>query len=117
MRFFISIFIIGIACFVAGLFTPWWSVAVIAFLVSLLVPQKSGSAFGAAFIAVFLLWLLLAAFINAANAGILANRIGEMLGVGARPWLLIMISALVGGLVAGLAALTASFLRKEPVAD
>lgn len=112
MRFFASIFVIAITCFVAGLYAPWWSIAVIAFIISLLVPQRPLNAFLSGFAGVFLLWLVLAAFINTANAGILAGRIGGMLGIGANPRLLVLITAFTGGLVAGLAALTASYLRK-----
>ncbi len=111
MRFFVCLLVIALACFITGLYAPWWSIAVVGFIISLLLPQRPGNAFLAGFLGVFLLWLVLAALINTANAGILANRIGSMLGVGANPWLLVLITAIVGGLVAGLAALTASYLR------
>ena len=111
MKFFISIIIIGVMSFIAGQYTPWWSIAVVAFIVVLFVNQRPLSAFLSGFLGVFSLWLILALFIDAANGSILANRIGSMLGIGSNPALLAFISAFVGGLVAGFAALSASYLR------
>lgn len=113
MKFFIAILSIAIFSFIAGLYTPWWSIALVAFIVSLLVPQQPGSSFLSGFMGVFLLWLLLALLINAANGGILANRIAVMLGLGDRSVLLAFVTALVGGTVGGFAALTASYVRAK----
>lgn len=112
MKFFISLFSIAVLSFVVGLYAPWWSIALVAFIVSLCISQKPGSSFLSGFSGIFLLWLILALLINAANSNILANRIGGMLGIGPRPVLLAFITALAGGMVAGFAALTASYLRK-----
>ncbi|MCH5718815.1 hypothetical protein [Niabella hibiscisoli] len=113
MKFFISLLAIAILSFIVGLYAPWWSIALVAFIISLCISQTPGSSFLSGFTGVFLLWLILALFINAANGGILANRIGGMLGIGQSPVLLAFITAVVGGLVAGFAALTASYLRKK----
>ncbi|MFT4094329.1 MAG: hypothetical protein QM640_11885 [Niabella sp.] len=113
MKFFLSIIIIALICLVAGLYLPWWSVALVAFLIALLVHQKPLLSFLSGFLGVFILWLLLALFINLANAGILANRVGELLGVGPHAGVLIFVTAFTGGLVAGFAALSASYLRRS----
>lgn len=113
MKFFISLLSIAILSFVVGLYTSWWSIAVVAFIVSLLISQRPGSSFLSGFMGVFLLWLMIALLINAANGSVLANRIGGMLGIGHSPVLLAFITALAGGLVAGFAALTASYMRKK----
>lgn len=111
MRFILTIVIIAIISFVAGLYFPWWAIAVIAFLVSFLIPQKPSVAFIAGFLGVFLLWVILAASINSSNAGILAGRIAQLLRIGNSPSILIFITGITGGLVSGLAALSASYLR------
>ena len=113
MKFIISILSISLLSFVAGLYLPWWAIAIIAFLVSVLIGQKPGRSFLAAFIGIFLLWGVLAYTINSANNGILAGRIGGVLGIGEQPFLLILITGMVGGLVAGLASLAGSYLRKN----
>ncbi|HOZ84704.1 MAG TPA: hypothetical protein PK191_04390 [Niabella sp.] len=113
MKFIISILSISLLSFVAGLYLPWWAIAIIAFLVSVLIGQKPGRSFLAGFIGIFLLWGVLAYTINSANNGILAGRIGGVLGIGEQPFLLILITGMVGGLVAGLASLAGSYLRKN----
>lgn len=113
MKWLISILVTGIVSFLAGLYLPWWSIAIIAFLVALFIHQKPLSSFFSGFLGVFLLWIILSSFINAANGDILAERIAGMFGLGTNRTLLIIITGLVGGLVAGFAALTASYLRKE----
>lgn len=113
MRFLISIISIAIFSFLAGLYLPWWSIAIIAFLISLLLPQHPAKGFLAGFLGIFILWILLSALINSSNAGILAGRIGAMLSVGNSPAIMILVTGFVGGLVAGFAALSASFLRKH----
>jgi hypothetical protein len=66
--------------------------------------KGSGQAFGAGFLALFALWGVQAFWISAANEGVLAARMGMLLGGvpgGAMPWL----SGLLGGLLGGLGAL------------
>lgn len=110
MKFFISIIVIALLSFIIGQYAPWWSLAIVSFIVTLFINQRPGSAFVSGFLAIFILWILLTLLINAANGSILANRIGGMLGIGENPILLAFISAFVGGIVAGFAALSASYL-------
>jgi hypothetical protein len=113
MKFLISIITIAVISFIAGLYLPWWSIAVVSFMIALLIHQRPLASFIAGFAGIFVLWMIIASFINTANNSILANRIGEMLGIGQNPVLLIFITALIGGLVAGFAALSASYLRRD----
>lgn len=113
MKFFTALLLTALCSFIAGLYFPWWSLAVMAFLVALLVHQKAGKAFLAAFIALFLLWGCLALWIDMQNAGILSKRIAALLGLESR-FLLILITGLVAALVAGFAAMSGSYLRMSP---
>jgi hypothetical protein len=108
MKFFVSILLTALVAFACGLYFPWWSIAIASFIVAMLVVQRPLWSFLAGFIAVFVLWLLLVLQINAANDGILAHRIGLIIGVGEPA--LMMITALIGGIVGGLGALTGSLL-------
>lgn len=112
MRFILSIIIIATISFFLGLYFPWWTIAIVAFAVSVLIPLRPASAFISGFLAIFLLWTIMAAFINSSNAGILASRIGQLLGVGSSASMMVFVTGLVGGLVGGLASLAASFLRR-----
>ncbi|MBO9594562.1 MAG: hypothetical protein J7599_16785 [Niabella sp.] len=111
MKFFVSIVAIGVLSYISGMYFPWWGIAVAGFAVAVLLRQKPVPSFWSGFIAVFLLWLFLAWRINAANDGILAGRIGLLLGIGKSPLLLAVITGIIGGLVTGLASLSGSYLH------
>jgi|SRR6218665_3851435 len=111
MKFIAALLLTALLSFVSGLYMPWWSLAIVAFLVGILIHQKPGKAFLAGFLAVFLLWGSLALWIDIRNTHILSARIGELLGVGSNAMLLILITALIGGLVAGFAAMSGSYFR------
>jgi len=113
MKFLTALLLTALCSFIAGLYFPWWSLAVIAFLIALLVHQRAGKAFLAAFIALFLLWGCLALWIDIKNTGILSKRIAELLGVGSS-FLLVLITGLVAALVAGFSAMSGSYLRMSP---
>ena len=68
-------------------------------------------AFLSGFTGVFLLWAGLAWWIDMKNEGILAKKIASILPLGGNALLLIAVTAVVGGLVAGFAAMNGSYLR------
>ena len=115
MKFVVSILLIALLSFAAGLYFPWWSIAIAAFVVALLIVLRPFWSFVAGFIAVFVLWLLIVMRISGANDGILAHRIAILIGVGETA--LMFIAAFIGGIVSGLGALTGSlfvsFFRKQ----
>jgi hypothetical protein len=119
MRLLVAILLTSLLSFVAGLFFPWWSLAIAAFLVAVIVQQRSGKAFLAGFLGVFLLWGLLAFIIDTRNEGYLSARIAELLPLGGKALLLILVTAFIGGLVGGFGAMTGSFLRSvnKPVIE
>jgi len=111
MKFIVALVLTALLSFIAGLHFPWWSIAIAAFIVALLIQQKSWKAFLAGFIGLLLLWSGLAFWIDVKNESILSARIGELFGIGNNSFLLILITGIIGGLVAGFAALSGSFLR------
>ncbi|SDD88370.1 hypothetical protein [Niabella drilacis] len=112
MKFLVSILATALLSYIGGVYFPWWTIAVAGFAVSLILPQRPPVAFLSGFTGVFLLWLLLALLINTANGGILAGRVGALLGIGNSPVLLAVIGGVIGGLVAGMGALSAAYLRR-----
>ena len=112
MKFFISIILIAILSLAACLYLPWWSIAATAFIVAAIIPLKPGKAFLAGFIALFLLWGALAWYISSNNENLLAHKMSLIILKTDSPEMLILITALVGALVAGMASLTGSFVRK-----
>jgi len=59
------------------------------------------------------LWGGLAFWIDVKNDSILSVRISQLMGIGNNPVILILITGLIGGLVGGFAAMSASFLRSR----
>ena len=112
MKFMASFVLTILLAFIAGLYLPWWGIAVAAFIAAIVVYQKAGMAFLTGFLGLFFLWSLIAWLIDSANDSILSAKIGELLGVGHNPFLLVLITGFVGGLVAGFAAMTGSYLRR-----
>lgn len=112
MKFIISVLLIALLSFAAGLYFPWWTLAPAAFLVAALIHQRAGRAFLSGFLALFLLWGLLAIVIDQPNQHVLSTKIAKMLPLGGSVLLLILVTGLVGGLVAGFAAMTGSYLRR-----
>jgi hypothetical protein len=113
MKFIIAILLTALLSFAAGLFSslPWWSFSICAFIVALAVHQKAWKAFLAGFFALALLWGSIAAYKDFSNEHILSTKIAVVLSLG-NSTLLLVVTALVGGLIAGFAALTGSYLRK-----
>ena len=112
MKFTVSIILIAILSFALGLYLPWWSFAVAAFAVIALIHQRPALAFLAGFVSIFVLWFLLATVIDIRNQHFLSKKMALLLPLGGNTFLLMLVTALVGGLVGGFAALSGSFLRR-----
>jgi len=115
MKFFIAFLLTALLSFSWALFFPWWIIAVAAFIVAVLIPQPGFIAFICAFLALFLLWGGQSVLIDTKNAHLLSVKVAQILPFGGSYTALILFTAFIGGLVAGLAALTGSFLRTPPV--
>ncbi len=111
MKFFVATILTALLAFISGLFLPWWGIAITSLLVAVLVHQKAGKAFLAGFVGVFILWAGLAWWIDMKNNGILSKKIAGILPLGGSSIVLILVTGLVGGLVAGFAAMSGSYLR------
>lgn len=112
MKFFVSLILTALLSFAGSLFFPWWIVAVAAFVVAALIHQKPYRAFLAAFFALLLLWGLQSWWIDLQNDHILATKVASILPLGGSAIALVCVTAFIGALVAGMAALTGSYLRK-----
>ena len=114
MKLLVAVLLTAALSFIAGIYIAlWWSFAVVAFLVALLVHQKAGKSFLSGFLALFLLWGGLAYWIDIKNEGILSTKIASLLPLGGSSVLLILVTGFIGGLVAGFAAMSGSFFRSS----
>lgn len=113
MKFTVSTILTLLLSFAAGLYLPWWSLAPAAFIVALAIPMKPWQNGLAGFIGLLLLWGGLAYWIDVSNQHILSQKVAQILPLGGSYRLLILATAFIGALVAGLAALTGSYARKK----
>lgn len=112
MKFFVAIILTALLSFVAGIYIKWWwFFAIISFFVALLVNQGAGKSFLSGFLGLFILWAGLAWWIDIKNESVLSVKIAELLPLGGSSFALILVTGLLGGIIAGFAALSAGFLR------
>jgi len=113
MKFFIAILLTALAGFAAPLYLWWWSFAIAAFIVALIVQQTPWKSFVAGFIAIALLWCVQAGMSDAANGHLLSRKVAQILPFNGSYTALLITTAVIGGLVAGLAALTGSYAAQR----
>lgn len=115
MKFLIALILTALLSFICGIYINlWWFFAIVALLVALLVHQRAGKAFFAGFLALFILWFVLTFWMDSANNSVLSTKIASLLPLGGNKWLLMIVTAFLGGLIAGFAAMSGSYLRSTP---
>ncbi|OUJ71661.1 hypothetical protein [Hymenobacter crusticola] len=97
---------------IAQLFLPWWIVAPISFLLAAGLGRTGGRSFWAGFAGVGLGWAVAAAWLTSGNNGLLAHRVAQLLPLGGSSWALVLLTAVVGGLLGGMAALAGCWFRQ-----
>ena len=112
MKFIVVVVLTALLGYAAPLYFTWWSFAVCSFIVALFIQQKPFVAFVATFLGLFLLWGIMAIIIDNANDHLLSQKIATLLPLQGSSMLLIIVTALIGGLVSGFAGLTGSLVRK-----
>ena len=95
---------------ISHLFGPWWAVALIAAVAVLLFPMGPGRALAIGTTAGTMLWWLNALWMNSTNGGMMAAKIGQLFQ-GVQALQLLSATALLGGLLGGLGALTGAYGR------
>jgi hypothetical protein len=91
---------------------PWWGIMVAAILTGSLIPLKKLPVFGIPFLAVFLYWLVYSYWLSNGNDFILAEKIAILLPLNGNPYLLILVTALIGGFATGIAGIFGKQLRQ-----
>lgn len=89
---------------------PWWSVVIASFSISFIISTKGLSSFIGGFLGIGLLWFALAAITDYQTDSILTDRVAGIFSL-PNNFLLILITAIIGGLAGGFGALTGSRLR------
>ena len=108
MRLFLLLLVLSIAL---QWVLPWWILAVVSFVLAFWLAQKAGVAFWAGFGGIALGWLSFSLFYHLRNDGLLTSRVATLFTL-PHPLLLLLVTALLGGFVGGLAALSGYFCRR-----
>jgi hypothetical protein len=108
-RFAIQVLIIIILASILELVLPWWSIAIAGFTGGLVF--RSSFNFIAGFLGIGILWLITSLYIDFAAIVPLTNRVADIFMM--NKVALFALTALLGGLVGGFAAMAGSALRKD----
>lgn len=108
----IELILIAVISLLAQLVLPWWSLAVVAFLICFLRSPTAGQAFLSGFVGIALVWLVYAFVVHSRTDGVFTGRMSELLFKTNTSALPLLVTALVGGLVGGLAGLSGYFVRQ-----
>jgi hypothetical protein len=108
----LQILLIALLSLLAQFVLPWWSLAIVAFLVCFWRGQSAGRSFLAGFYGVALVWLVYAIILHSRTDGVFTGRMSELLFKTNSAILPGLVTAIVGGLVGGLAALSGFLVRQ-----
>jgi len=103
--------IILILSFASAYFLSWWVVAIIAFLAAFFMGKTSGQSFWSGFGGVAVAWIIMALIKTIPNDNLLAARVAKLFQL--PHWILILlITAIIGGLVGGMSALSGILAKR-----
>jgi hypothetical protein len=93
-------------------FLPWWTMAIGAFATGLMFQQNGFRSFLAGLVGVGLLWFLMAWYLDSSTDSILSSRVAAIFPT-KTVGLLILVTAIIGGLVGGLASMTGGVIAHK----
>lgn len=114
----IQILLIAVLSLLVQLVLPWWSLALVAFAVCFwrgAIFRGAGRAFWYGFAGVALVWFVYALLAHLRTDGIFTGRMSQLLFKADAPALLMAVTAVLGGLVGGLAGMAGYFARQALV--
>jgi hypothetical protein len=113
MRLISAIITIIILSAILEGYLPWWVIAPVAFIVSYLFRLRWHQGLLAGFLGLLILWGGIAFFIDHSNQHILSDRVSVLFFKSVKPHVLVLMTGIIGGLVAGFAGMTGGFLVKK----
>ncbi|CAN5509911.1 hypothetical protein BH10BAC4_BH10BAC4_25100 [soil metagenome] len=99
-------------CFILQYFLPWWTLAIGALAAGYYFGNKGWVSFLAGLVAVGLLWFVMAMIIDVQTQSVLTEKVARIFPT-KTPALLFLLTAVIGGLPAGFAALTGALLKRS----
>jgi len=111
MRFTTSVILTIVLAAAAEYFFPWWTIAVVAFIIAFIAGLRPGKSFLSGFVSIGLLWLAWALWADVANDHILSIKMAALFKL-PNYILFIAVTTLVGALVGGLAAWSGGLMKR-----
>lgn len=111
MRFFLAAFLMALVSLGVTYFMPWWTMAIVCFLIASAFGLDGDEAFWGGFFSIAVFWFLTALFKGSQNEQLLSKRMAQLFHMNS-PYLFMAIGAVLGGLVGGLAAWSGSLTRR-----
>ena len=108
MKIFLQVITTMAICFVLQAFLPWWTMAIGAGVAGYIFGNNGYVSFLAGLIGVSLLWIGMSFYIDTVTHSILTEKVNKLFPVN-----VFILTAVVGGLVGGLGALTGALLKRK----
>jgi hypothetical protein len=93
------------------LFTPWWIIAIIPFVILAWKPTNAPKAFWCGFLGIGLPWLIYGYYFHFISDGALTNRIAKIFSL-PNGLLLLLVTATLSALIGGFSALSGYWVRQ-----
>jgi RsiW-degrading membrane proteinase PrsW (M82 family) len=113
MKFLVALILTALLGFSAPLLSTWWSFVITSFIIGVAIHQKPAKAFFSGFLGVFLLHFVLVWLKDSSNQHLLSGKVAQILPLGGSWIAVVLLTAFIGGLLSGFAALSGSYLRKS----
>lgn len=102
--------LIALLALILQTFLPWWSIAIAGFVSGIVFLQKPANAFLNGFSGIFALWAAVSLYIYFVNQGLLAEKLADLFSL-PHGLLVVLMTALIGGICGGLSAVTGNLLK------
>ena len=103
--------LIIVLSYIALMFLPWWSVAVLSLILCTVIPLTRYSGFWIPFTAILILYAIVASLKNLGNEQILGDVVADMFQMPSS-WIVILFGGILYALVCGMSGYTGTLLRR-----
>jgi hypothetical protein len=112
MRFFLLLLAAAVLARLSGMLLPfWWGIAPGAVLAGWWLARNNLQAFAGGFFGLALLWGVYAAAADQASSGLISERLAALSGLSS-PWMALLLTAFLGGLIGATASWAGYRLRR-----
>lgn len=111
MNLLLRVILICVLSVAAQPYLPWWSAVLIAFVVELVVGKADSTSFFSGFYGVAIPWMAIATFIDVKSGAVLTVRVLELFKLPQYSVVMIILTGLLGGLIAGVGSMSGGWMK------